>query len=71
MELIIIMILSIFMKSNSNLMPLAMLLVSLISLRLITYSLKSDDDLTWQKKVIKYLASISYEVYLVQYPLIF
>ncbi len=69
--IIIIMILSIFMKSNSNLMPLAMLLVSLISLRLITYSLKSDDDLTWQKKVIKYLASISYEVYLVQYPLIF
>lgn len=48
-----------------------MLLVTIISLRLIEYSTISDEENEVASGLIKYLANISYEIYLVQYPVIF
>lgn len=66
--LIISIILFIFIESSSNLFCVSMVLISLISVRLIEYSILDKD-----KKFdnIKLLSSITYEVYLVQYPIIF
>ena len=49
-----------------------MILVTLISTRIIDYgTLNTSDNLSVFDKIIKSLSSISYEVYLVQYPVIF
>lgn len=57
--------------SSSKLMPIGMILTSLITWRLIEYSRKIDSNNSFLTKIIKTFASISYEVYLWQYPLIY
>ncbi len=65
--LVLLIMLCIFIDSKSVLFPYAMILTTLITCRLIDYSTLFDGNY----KVIKYLANISYEVYLIQYPVIF
>ena len=62
----------IFIDVNSKLFLVSMILSSLITLRLITFSVSdSKKKLNIFDKVMKFISSISYEVYLVQYPVIF
>ncbi len=70
--LIIIAILCILVDSTSIYMPLSMLLITLITCRLIDYGTITDkENLSIWDKIVKFLSSISYEVYLLQYPVIF
>lgn len=70
--LIILCISFIFISSTSKFFAIAMILTSIITCRLIDYgTLLIKDKLNIFDKVIKYIASISYEIYLVQYPVIF
>ena len=70
---IVLLILSfIFISSTSKLFGLFMILTSIITCRIIDYgTLVIKDKLNIFDKIIKYIASISYEIYLVQYPVIF
>ncbi len=70
---ITILILSfIFINVNSKYFIISMILSSIITLRLIDYgTLFNKSKLNIVDKIVKYLASISYEIYLVQYPVIF
>ena len=62
----------IFVGPKSSLMPLAMLLVSLITCRMIHYSIfEKKRKLSKSDQIIKDLSSYSYEIYLVQYPVIY
>lgn len=62
----------IFVDSSSCFIFIGMILTTLISIRIILYStLINDNDLSIFDKIIKSLSSISYEVYLVQYPIIY
>lgn len=65
---IILTILFIFGKSTDKLLPIEMFLTSLITVTLIHYSTKSTNK---NNKIFKTLASFTYEIYLVQYPVIF
>lgn len=67
--LIAIFIFTIFIDSVSKFMPLFMILISLISCRLIDYSISYDSER--ENKIIKYFSNISYEMYLVQLPIIY
>ena len=67
--IVILIFMFIFVDSNSFLMPYSMILVTLITLRLIDYSTLY--EVPKFDKLIKFLTSISYEIYLVQYPIIF
>lgn len=52
--------------------PIIMLIVSLISVTLIFYAMEDDKrDYSKKMRIIKSLSSVSYEVYLVQYPIIY
>lgn len=65
-------ILFIFIDAKSVLFPYAMILITLISVRLIEYGIIEDKkDLSKFDKCIKWISNISYEIYLVQYPIIF
>ncbi len=55
--------------SSSNLFIFAMIATSVITLRLIDYSIIINNSFC--RPIVKYLASISYEVYLIQYPVIY
>ena len=66
--LLILIVLCIFIDSKSNLFSWSMILTTLITCRLIDYSTLFTKG---NYKIIKYLANISYEVYLFQYPVIF
>ncbi len=48
-----------------------MVLITIISCRLIDYGTIDKRELTKTDKVLKFFANISYEIYLVQYPIIF
>ena len=61
-------LLFIFIPSTSNYFFIAMILTSLIAIKLIDYSNILKDK---NNKLIKFLAKISYEIYLVQYPVIY
>lgn len=61
----------IFIDSTSKYFALAMILATFISMRIIEYAKIDDGKLNIVNKVIKSLSSVSYEIYLVQYPLIF
>ena len=62
----------IFIDAKSVLFPYAMILVTLISCRLIEYGIiEEKKNLSIFDKCIKWLSGISYEIYLVQYPVIF
>ena len=65
-----LLILFIFIDFKSNLFSLSMLLVTLISVRLIEYGKVNSKDNKYDK-VFNFLSKISYEIYLVQYPVIF
>lgn len=69
--LIILLVLFIFIDSKSSLFSYAMILSSLITLRIIDYSTLFTGELNLFYKITKYLANISYEIYLFQYPVIF
>lgn len=61
-----------FISSTSKLFAFMMILTSIITCRVISYgTLIIKDKLNIFDKFIKFLANISYEIYLVQYPIIF
>jgi len=62
----------IFIDATSNYYSLAMIITSLITCRLIDYSVcNTSQKMTKSDKIIKSFSDISYEIYLVQYPIIF
>lgn len=70
--ILILLGLFIFIDYNSNLFLFSMILVTLISARVIQYgSSIKDKRISIFDKVIKSLSSVSYEIYLVQYPIIY
>ena len=69
--LIILFISYIFIKSDSSMMAIVMLGCCIITLRIITYAFgDSSKSLGWER-IVNGLARFSYELYLVQYPVIF
>ena len=72
MYLLVTIALSILIPSDSSYFNITMLLITLIGCRLIDYgTLYSKEEVNVFDKIIKSLASVSYEIYLVQYPVIF
>lgn len=69
--LIIFILLSIFVSAESKLFAVFMFITTIISIRLIKYSTINIKEPYKFEKLNKYLAKISYEIYLVQYPIIF
>ena len=70
--ILILLGLFIFIDYNSNLFLFSMILVTLISARVIQdVSSIKDKRISIFDKVIKSLSSVSYEIYLVQYPIIY
>lgn len=70
--IVILLGLFIFIDSSNRLFLVSMILVTLISTRIIDYgTLNTSNNLSVFDKVIKSLSSISYEVYLIQYPIIY
>ena len=70
--LIIEIILFYIINSSSKYFSIAMLITSIISIRLIDYATKlHKNNNTVLNKIIKYISNISYEIYLIQYPIIF
>lgn len=70
--LILLIIPTFIVEASSNYFAISMLVVTLISCRLIEYGVQvGNNDLNWFDKVIKFLSGISYEIYLIQYPIIF
>ena len=69
--LIILCIIYYFMDVNFCSFNISMILATLVSIRLIDYSIYETERLNIFDKLIKFLSSISYEVYLIQYPVIF
>ena len=67
--MLVLLILSIFMKTNYYV--LGMIITTLISCRLIDYGVSLYNKNDCCNKAIKTLSGISYEVYLVQYPIIY
>ena len=67
--IICLLVMFIFIDSGSILFIPGMILTSLLTLRIIDYSVILTDSCF--SKIIKYIASISYEVYLIQYPVIY
>mgnify|MGYP004654188937 FL=1 len=57
--------------ASSSIHAISMVIVSLISCRLIDYSVQNTDKLDSKDKLIKSITSLCYEFYLVQYPVIF
>lgn len=72
MYIVILITLFITIDATSKLFPISMILTTIITCRLIDYgTVLNDEKMTIINKIIKFIASISYEVYLVQYPVIF
>lgn len=70
--IVVIIILSIFVDSRSILLSPSMIIVSLITMRLISYAkVKKRDKLTNVDNLIKKVAKCSYLIYLIQYPIIY
>ncbi len=70
----ILLLISLFftIDASSKFYPICMLATSLITCRIISYSIiLSKDSQSLLDKIIKYFSSISYEFYLLQYPIIF
>lgn len=65
-------VLFVTISSTSNYFMVSMLGVSIITLRIIDYAtLDATRDLNVLEKLLKYIANLSYLIYLVQYPVIF
>jgi peptidoglycan/LPS O-acetylase OafA/YrhL/lysophospholipase L1-like esterase len=56
-----------FVSDKSKILNISMILVSLISCRLICYSLTMKGD----NKIVRYISNLAYPIYLFQYPVIF
>ena len=70
--IVILLGLFIFIDSSNRLFLVSMILVTLISTRIIDYgTLNTSNNLSVFDKIIKLLSSISYEIYLIQYPIIY
>lgn len=70
--LILLIVMFIFIDSNNKYYALSMIITTLITCRLITYAtLNISNKLNIIDKSINKLSKISYEIYLVQYPIIF
>lgn len=69
--LLISIVLFISVKSTSNLFTISMVLITLISCRLIDYATINKSELTIIDKIVKMITDMSYEIYLVQYPIIY
>ena len=69
--IVLLTLLTLLISSESSLCAFSMILVSLISCRIIDYSTLKKDNREDSNKLIKVFAKISYEVYLIQYPVIF
>ena len=70
--ILILILLCIFVSSDSKYFGIAMILTTLISCRLIDYSVVTENNrLNIFDKIVKSLSNVSYEIYLVQYPVIF
>ena len=69
--LIILVLMMIFVDANSNFFIPSMILATFITMRLIDYATIMVEELNIFDKFIKLLSSISYEIYLIQYPVIF
>lgn len=68
----ILILLTIFIDPTSEYHKVGIILASLITLRLINYgTVDSREDLNKSETIIKSLSKITYEIYLVQYPVIF
>ncbi len=57
--------------ANSSYFQIYMIAATLVTMRLINYASLNQKELNAKDKIIKTLASITYEIYLVQYPVIF
>ena len=70
---IILILLGIFVSAEENHYAIYMIITSLISVRLIRYSYLEKNNRRKSKldKVVSFIAKYSYEIYLVQYPIIF
>ncbi len=72
--LAVLVFLFVFVSASSLYYSLSMLVVSLITCRMIEYgTLKptKTKNMSFSKKLISFLSKISYEIYLIQYPVIF
>lgn len=69
--MIIFIIFSIFVSAKSKCFGIFMILTTIISIRLIKYSLIQTNKNKEFDNITKFFAKISYEIYLVQYPIIF
>ena len=69
--LLILLSMFILIDNSSKYFVLCMIVSSIISIRLIQYSLVDVTELNKFDYIVKKIASITYEVYLVQYPVIF
>lgn len=70
--IILLIVLFIFIDSKSKYFALAMILSTIITCRLINYGTNNNlESNNFINKTIKFFANISYEIYLVQYPVIF
>lgn len=69
--LIILCLLFILVSSSTKYFAFMMIITTLISGRLIEYSVLDNNSLSSFDRVIKFFSSISYEIYLFQYPVIF
>jgi len=69
--LLVLILLFIFVSENSFLFALSMILTSLITCRLIDYGKVISLSNLSENKLLKNLSGISYEIYLVQYPVIY
>ena len=70
--IVILLGLFIFIDSSNRLFLVSMILVTLINTRIIDYgTLNTSNNLSVFDKIIKLLSSISYEIYLIQYPIIY
>lgn len=68
----ILILLFIFIDSKSILFQISMIIVTLITCRLIDYgTINTEKSSSKFDKVVNFLSNISYEIYLVQYPVIF
>ena len=61
----------VFMDINFCSFNISMLVATFLSIRLIDYAIYQTDKINIFDKIVKFFSSISYEVYLIQYPVIF
>ncbi len=68
---LLLVLMYIFVDVNFCSFNLSMIIATVISMRLIDYSTIKSNNINLFDKIIKSLSNVSYEVYLVQYPIIF